>query len=164
MTGRCPGSTFWTGRGESPIRVLGREPLHFLGRQPRVNSYWLCGAVSIRGCRCAAPCEAMATVRLLQFGQGVPQFSGEPELFDEYLDRVETWVIGWTDEVVKKSGPLGPRLYNAERRGLYGGEGRQHCEGGLGEERGRRDDDCGAEELHQRSWTYESWRDLRQIL
>ena len=61
----------------------------------------------------------MATVRALQFDQGVPQFSGEPELFDEYLDRVETWVIGWTDEVVKKSGPLGPRLYNGLKGGAY---------------------------------------------
>ena len=61
------------------------------------------------------PCEAMATVHSLQFDQGVPQFSGEPELFDEYLDRVETLVIGWTDEVVRKSGPLGPRLSNAQK-------------------------------------------------
>ena len=38
------------------------------------------------------PSEAMATVRSLQFDQGVPQFSCEPELFDEYLDRVETLV------------------------------------------------------------------------
>ncbi len=33
-------------------------------------------------------------------------FSGEPELFDEYLDRVETLVIQCTDEVMKKQGPL----------------------------------------------------------
>ena len=65
------------------------------------------------------PCEAMATVRALQFDQGMPQFSGEPELFDEYLDRVVTLVIGWTDEVVKKSGPLGPRLYNALKGEAY---------------------------------------------
>ena len=61
----------------------------------------------------------MATVRSLQFDQGVPLFFGEPELFDEYLDRVETLVIGWTDEVVKKSGPLGPRLYNALKGEAY---------------------------------------------
>ena len=55
----------------------------------------------------------MAFSRTLTFDQGIPQFSGEAELFDEYLDRVETLVIQYTEDVQKKQGPLAPRLYNA---------------------------------------------------
>ena len=53
------------------------------------------------------------------FEQGIPIFSGEPELFDEYLDRVETLVHQYTEEVIKKQGPLAPRLYNALKGEAY---------------------------------------------
>ncbi len=61
----------------------------------------------------------MAFGRTLTFDQGIPEFSGEPELFDEYLDRVETLVIQYTEEVQKKQGRLGPRLYNALKGEAY---------------------------------------------
>ena len=51
--------------------------------------------------------------------QGIPIFSGEPELFDEYLDRVETLVHQYTEEVIKKQGPLAPRLYNGLKGEAY---------------------------------------------
>ena len=53
------------------------------------------------------------------FEQGIPIFSGEPELFDEYLDRVETLVHQYTEEVIKKQGPLAPRLYNGLKGEAY---------------------------------------------
>ena len=53
------------------------------------------------------------------FEQGIPIFSGEPELFDEYLDRVETLVHQYTEEVIKKQGPLVPRLYNGLKCEAY---------------------------------------------
>ena len=61
----------------------------------------------------------MAFSRTLTFDQGIPQFSGEAELFDEHLDRVETLVIQYTEDVQKKQGPLAPRLYNALKGEAY---------------------------------------------
>ena len=61
----------------------------------------------------------MASSRTLTFDQGIPQFSGEAELFDEYLDRVETLVIQYTEEEQKKQGSLAPRLYNALKGEAY---------------------------------------------
>ncbi len=49
------------------------------------------------------PLRAMASGRrTLTFDEGTPQFAGEPELFDKHLDRVETLVIQYTEEVIKK--------------------------------------------------------------
>ncbi len=38
---------------------------------------------------------------------------------DEYLDRVETLEIQYTDEVMKKQGPLAPRVCSALRGEAY---------------------------------------------
>ena len=55
----------------------------------------------------------------LGFEQGIPIYSGEPELLEEYLDRVATLKEQYVEEVTKKQGPLGPRLYNALRGDAY---------------------------------------------
>ena len=55
----------------------------------------------------------------LSFEQGIPVYGGEAELLEEYLDRVATLEQAYPDEVQKKNGPLGPRLYNALRGEAY---------------------------------------------
>ena len=55
----------------------------------------------------------------LVFEGGVPVYAGEPELLDEYLDRVEAIAVGYTEETKKKFGALGARLYNALRGEAY---------------------------------------------
>ena len=55
----------------------------------------------------------------LTFEGGVPVYSGEPELLDEYLDRVEAIRVSYTEETAKKFGGLGARLYNALRGEAY---------------------------------------------
>ncbi|CAK0856476.1 unnamed protein product, partial [Prorocentrum cordatum] len=51
----------------------------------------------------------------LSFEQGIPVYDGTPELLEEHLDRIDTLRVGATEDVGKKTGPLGPRLYNALR-------------------------------------------------
>ena len=46
-------------------------------------------------------------------------YSGEPELLDEYLDRVEAIRVSYTEDTAKKFGGLGARLYNALRGEAY---------------------------------------------
>ncbi len=57
----------------------------------------------------------MASVsdKMLTFDQGIPGYDGSAELFDEYPGRVETLVIRHTEDVIRKQGPLAPRLYSA---------------------------------------------------
>ena len=55
----------------------------------------------------------------LAFEGGVPVYSGEPELLDEYLDRVAAIRVGYTEDTAKKFGGLGARLYNALRGEAY---------------------------------------------
>ena len=55
----------------------------------------------------------------LVFEGGVPVYSGEPELLDEYLDRVDAIRVGYTDDTAKKFGALGARLYNTLRGEAY---------------------------------------------
>ncbi len=57
--------------------------------------------------------------RTLTLDGGIPSYDGTPELLDEYLDRVETLEIQYTDEVMKKQGPLAPRLYSALKGEAY---------------------------------------------
>ena len=56
---------------------------------------------------------------ILHFDQGIPIYDGRPELLEEYLDRIATLEIQYTDEVQKKQGPLAPRMYNALRGDAY---------------------------------------------
>ena len=65
-----------------------------------------------------ACCMASRNVALT-FESGVPVYSGEPELLDEYFDRVEAIRVGYTEDTVKKFGGLGARLYNALRGEAY---------------------------------------------
>ena len=55
------------------------------------------------------------TTSTLHFEQGIPVYSVEAELLEEYLDRVATLEQAYPEEVVKKNGPFGPRLYSALR-------------------------------------------------
>eukprot|EP00959_Pyramimonas_sp_CCMP1952_P339535 7110904-Pyramimonas_sp.AAC.1 len=55
----------------------------------------------------------------LSFEQGIPVHDGTLELLTEYLDRIDTPRVGTAEDVVKKTGPLGPRLYNALRGEAY---------------------------------------------
>ncbi len=46
--------------------------------------------------------------KTVNFDNGIPGYDGTPELLDEYLDRVETLMVQFNHEVVKKKGPLTP--------------------------------------------------------
>ena len=57
--------------------------------------------------------------KALAFDNGVPIYHGEAELLEEYIDRVETIQQTWTQDVEKKMGPLGPKIYNGLRGDAY---------------------------------------------
>jgi hypothetical protein len=86
----------------------GSAYLDLLGLGPQVcRGEALCKfTLVVRSCSILdyhCPLRAIASgSRTLTFDEGIPQFAGEPELFDKHLDRVETLVIQYTEEVIKK--------------------------------------------------------------
>ncbi len=101
----------------------------------------------------------------LTFDNGIPSYDGAPELLDEYLDRMETLGVQYNEELIKKQGPLAPRLCNALKGEVYeAAKAANIANGGACEPCWRQRVGGGVEQRHPMQRADTSGQDLRQVV